>query len=221
MVIGLPHFSQAMPVCTGGAGLPLASASPMYLHPLASVHCTYGLPVLLNFSRSCLPHCGQGDGLGSWLTTGLPSAPTFMMTTHSGAPSQVKNVPKRPSRLTIFLPQAGHGMSVTSGPMLSLPSSPRLYGQGFSSSFQPLHPMNWAPVLRLNMASSGLPHLGQASPISMPFCEGMSVSAFSRDSENGPQNSSSTSRYLLVPVSMPSSSSSKWLVNFRSMILGK
>ena len=49
----------------------------------------------------------------------------------------------------------------------------------------------------------------------------MSVSARFSVSENGPQNSSSTSLYWNLPVSISSSSSSKWLVNFRSMMLGK
>ena len=49
----------------------------------------------------------------------------------------------------------------------------------------------------------------------------MFSAAFSSAAENGPQNSSSTSLYWCFPVSMSSSSSSKWLVNCRSMMSGK
>ena len=66
-----------------------------------------------------------------------------------------------------------------------------------------------------------MPHFGHISPVSLPRCAGIFASAFSSASENGPQNSSSTSAYFILPVSMSSSSSSKWLVNFRSITFGK
>ena len=64
-------------------------------------------------------------------------------------------------------------------------------------------PMNWLPVFRLNMASSGRPHFGHASPISMPFCDGMSVSAFTSSSLNGFQNSFSTPSKVCLPATTP------------------
>ena len=111
-------------------------------------------------------------------------------------------------------------MSVTSGPVLSFPSAPRRNLHGFSLSFHPVQPTNDPPIFGLNRFSSGRPHFGQSSPVSSRTAGAPSFACFSV-SLNVPQNSSSTSRYSCFRVSMSSSSSSKWLVNFRSMIFGK
>src|SRR5207248_350278 len=124
--------------------------SEMNLH-FGSGHWTYFLPFLLSFrSRNCLSHFGHLFFVGSAVTTGLPSGPRFIVVGHSGAFWQVKNVPKRPSFLTMSPPQpAGHGMSVTSGPRISFPSASRLNVQGFSLSFHPVQPTNSPPLLTL------------------------------------------------------------------------
>src|SRR6476619_2779238 len=122
MNIGLPHFTQLMPVSAGLIGLPSASTSAMNPH-FASGHAAYFLPALLSLrSRLCFSHFGHLFAVGRAVTTGLPSAPRFIVVGHSGAPSQVKNTPNRPSLRTMNFPHAGHLMSVTVGPAISFPS---------------------------------------------------------------------------------------------------
>src|SRR5262249_6250940 len=142
----------------------------------------------------------------------------FIFVWHSGAPLQRRNSPARPLIFSIALPQVGHLMSVSTGRgRASSPSRGLMYLQ---PSRQPEQPMNCVPFL-LYLITSGLPPFGHISPVPLLRSEGMSFSAFSKASEKGAQNSSSTSPYLILPVSMSSSSSSKWLVNFRSITLGK
>ena len=76
----------------------------------------YGLPTLLRLSSMfTLPHFRHRCFVGRAVTTGLPSASRFISVGQSGAPWQVKNVPKRPSLRTMNLPHAGQAMSVTVG----------------------------------------------------------------------------------------------------------
>src|SRR5579883_1775331 len=126
MTIGRPHFSHAIPVSAGFTGLPCASASAMYLH-FESGQARYFFPALLSLSRRlCFSHFGQRCCVGRAVTTGFPSAPRFIVVGQVGAFSHVKNVPNRPSFLTMNPPHAGHLMSVFSGPRISSPSDDRL-----------------------------------------------------------------------------------------------
>src|SRR5207245_2972582 len=83
MTIGLPHFSQAIPVSTGFTGLPCASASSAFLHFGYALHARNG-PRLPSRSTIGLPHLSQTCAVGRLDSTACPSALRFMVVLHSG-----------------------------------------------------------------------------------------------------------------------------------------
>src|SRR5262245_5889928 len=165
-----------------------------------------------------LPHFSHLCSVGLAVTTALPSALRFIVVLHSGYPEQPRNGPRRLHRWIIGLPQLGQVCSVSLGS--GSPSRGLMYLHG-GSSFHPEQPTKLLPVLRLNWTTSGLPHFGHLSPVSCPRRAPMFVLACARSSENGPQNSLSTSAYFALRSAISSSSSSKCDVNFTSITFGK
>src|SRR4051794_20132678 len=161
-----------------------------------------------------LPHFSQTCAVGLAVPPGAPSADRFIVVLHSGYPEQPRNLPRRPHRSIIALPHAGHLCSVSTGSGRSgSPSRGLMY---LHPSFHPEQPTKLVPVLRLNCCTSGLPHRGHISPVSCPLRAPICVLAASSACENGPQNSSSTAAWPILPFAMSSSSSSKCDVNFTS-----